>query len=95
MFADIVQARIAVLRNWLLEHDVTEIALSQRRSGFCAPSAECREALRHFPGRQLRVPKMPEDALKCLGIYDPLALARSDRAAAYCLRVVPGLLDRV
>jgi hypothetical protein len=74
MFGDTEQARLTVLRNWILENEVTEIEMTERQFWVFAqlqPIAE--KPWVTFMGRQLRVPNMPEDAQKCLGIYDPAA----------------------
>ena len=71
MFGDSEQARLGVLRNWILEHNVTEIEMSEKQFWTFAglqPVAE--KPWITFMGRQLRVPLMPEEAQKCLGIYD-------------------------
>ena len=71
MFGETEQARLGTLRNWVLENGVTEIEMSERQFWTFAqlqPVAE--KPWVTFMGRQLRVPKMPEDAQKCLGIYD-------------------------
>jgi hypothetical protein len=71
MLGDNEQARLTTLRNWLLDHEVTEIEMSERQFWTFAqlqPVAE--KPWVTFMGRQLRVPKMPEDAQRCLGIYD-------------------------
>ena len=73
MFSDSEQARLTTLRNWVLENDITEIEMSERQFWTFAqlqPVAE--KPWVTFMGRQLRVPKMPEDAQKCLGIYDKI-----------------------
>ena len=65
------QPRLSSLRNWVLDNGVTEIEMSERQFWIFAqlqPVAE--KPWVTFMGRQLRVPKMPEDAQKCLGIYD-------------------------
>ena len=71
MFGDTEQARMTTLRNWVLEQNVTEIEMSEKQFWTFAqlqPVAE--KPWVTFMGRQLRVPKMPEEAQKCLGIYD-------------------------
>lgn len=71
MFSDSEQARMSTLRNWVMENDVTVIEMSEKQFWTFAqlqPVAE--KPWVTFMGRQLRVPKMPEDAQKCLGIYD-------------------------
>ena len=71
MFADLEQARITTLRNWVLEQKVTEIEMTEKQFWTFAqlqPIAE--KPWVTFMGRHLRVPEMPEEAQKCLGIYD-------------------------
>jgi len=71
MFSETEQARLGTLRNWVLENEVTVIEMSEKQFWTFAqlqPVAE--KPWVTFMGRQLRVPKMPEDAQKCLGIYD-------------------------
>ena len=71
MFSDSEQARMTTLRNWVMENDVTVIEMSEKQFWTFAqlqPVAE--KPWVTFMGRHLRVPKMPEDAQKCLGIYD-------------------------
>jgi hypothetical protein len=72
MFSDPEQSRLVVLRNWILDLEVTEIEMSERQfwnSAQLQPIAE--KPWITFMGRPIRVPKMPEDAQKCLGIFDP------------------------
>jgi hypothetical protein len=69
MFAETEQARFGTLRNWVLENGVTEIEMTERQFWTFAqlqPVAE--KPWVTFMGRQVRVPNMPEDAQKCLGI---------------------------
>jgi hypothetical protein len=71
MFADIEQARITTLRNWVLEQKVTEIEMTEKQFWIFAqlqPVAE--KPWVTFMGRELRVPTMPEAAQKRLGIFD-------------------------
>jgi hypothetical protein len=75
MFGDADQARLTVLRNWVLDHGVTEIQMSERQFWTFAqlqPIAE--KPWVTFMGRRLRVPEMPEDAQKSLGIFDKLTV---------------------
>ena len=78
MFSDPEQSRLVVLRNWILDLEVTEIEMSERQflihwekyaGNPLQPVAE--KPWITFMGRPIRVPKMPEDAQKCLGIFDP------------------------
>lgn len=71
MLADAEQARLSLVRNWILEQRVTEIEMTERQFWNFAqlqPSAE--KPWTTFMGRSLRVPEMPEAAQKCLGIFD-------------------------
>jgi len=73
MFTDPEQSRLNLLRNWVLANDVTEIEMSELQFWTFAglqPVAE--KPWITFMGRQLRVPSMPEDAQKCLGIHGKL-----------------------
>ena len=71
MFSDAEQARFGVLRSWVLEQGVTEIEMTEKQFWTFAqlqPVAE--KPWVTFMGRNLRVPKMPEEVQKCLGIHD-------------------------
>ena len=71
MFKDPEQARLSALRNWVLDNEVTEIEMSERQFWTFAqlqPVAE--KTWITFMGRRIGVPNMPEDAQKCLGIFD-------------------------
>jgi hypothetical protein len=71
MFGESEQARLTMLRSWVLDHEVTEIEMSERqfwRFAELQPLAE--KPWTSFMGRPVRVPNMPEDAQKHLGIYD-------------------------
>jgi hypothetical protein len=65
------QPRLTTLRNWVLDHDVTEIEMSERQFwNFASLQPAAEKPWVTFMGRALRVPNMPEDAQKRLGIYD-------------------------
>ena len=71
MLADAEQARLSVVRNWVLEQLVTEIEMTERQFWIFAqlqPTAE--KPWTTFMGRPLRVPEMPSNAQTCLGISD-------------------------
>jgi hypothetical protein len=71
MFTESDQARVTTLRNWVLEHDVTEIEMTERQFwNFALLQPVAEKPWVTFMGRNLRVPKMPEAAQKCLGIFD-------------------------
>jgi hypothetical protein len=65
------QPRLTTLRNWVLDHKVTEIEMSERQFwNFALLQPVAEKPWVTFMGRELRVPNMPEDAQKRLGIYD-------------------------
>ena len=65
------QPRLTTLRNWVLEHEVTEIEMNERQFwNFAQLNSVAEKPWVTFMGRQLRVPNMPEDAQKSLRIYD-------------------------
>jgi hypothetical protein len=71
MFNDKDQPRMTTLRNWVLDHDVTEIEMSERQFwNFVQLQPVAEKPWMTFMGRQLRVPGMPEGAQKSLGIFD-------------------------
>jgi hypothetical protein len=71
MFTDNDQARLTTLRNWVLDNQVTEIEMSERQFwNFAQLQPVAEKPWVTFMGRQLRVPNMPEDAQKRLGIDD-------------------------
>ena len=71
MFNDKDQPRLTTLRNWVLDNQVTEIEMSERQFwNFAQLQPASEKPWRTFMGRQVRVPLMPEEAQKCLGIYD-------------------------
>jgi hypothetical protein len=70
MFADAEQSRLTILRNWVLEQQVTEIEMSERQFwNFAQLQPLAEKPWVTFMGRPVSVPNMPEDAQKCLGIY--------------------------
>jgi hypothetical protein len=70
MFAD-EQSRLSVLRSWVLEQDVTEIEMSERQFwNLAALQPPSEKPWVTFMGRQLRVPDMPADVQKRLGLHD-------------------------
>lgn len=63
MFADADQSRLSMLRNWVLDHDVTEIEMSQRQFwNFAQLQPLAEKPWITFMGRVLRVPNMPGSA---------------------------------
>jgi len=71
MFSDAEQSRLTMLRSWVLDHEVTEIEMSERQFwNFAQLQPLAEKPWITFMGRPVRVPNMPEDAQKCLGVYD-------------------------
>ncbi|MFZ0620856.1 MAG: hypothetical protein WAM76_02535 [Pseudolabrys sp.] len=74
MFGETDQPRLTALRNWVLENEVTEIEMSERQFwNFAQLQPVAEKPWVTFMGRQLRVPNMPADAQKRLGIDDKTA----------------------
>jgi hypothetical protein len=71
MFVNPDQCRFTVLRNWILDNGVTEIAMKEQQFWNLAalqPVAE--KPWTTFMGRPIFVPDMPENAQKCIGVFD-------------------------
>jgi hypothetical protein len=71
MFAERDQARLSSLNTRVLDNRVTEIVMKERQFwnfAFLQPPAE--KPWTTFMGRPVRVPDMPEDAQRHLGLYD-------------------------
>jgi hypothetical protein len=77
MFGDKEQPRLAMLRNWVLDHKVTEIEMNERQFwNFAQLQPPAEKPWITFMGRNLRVPEMPEAAQKSLGIFDEISPGR-------------------
>jgi hypothetical protein len=71
MFFDAEQSRMSILRNWVLEQNVTEIEMTERQFwNFAQLQPVAEKPWTTYMGRRLSVPQMPEEAQKCLGIFD-------------------------
>jgi hypothetical protein len=71
MFMDAEQSRLSTLRNWVLDHKVTQIEMNERQFWNFAhlqPAAE--KPWVTFMGRPVFVPGMPEGPQKWLGIFE-------------------------
>jgi hypothetical protein len=63
MFIDPEQSRLTQLRAWVLDHQVTEIEMSERQFWNLANlQPPAKKPWVTFMGRRLLVPNMPEDA---------------------------------
>ena len=59
------------LRNWVLDHQVTEIEMTERQFwNFVQLQPVAEKPWATYMGRALRVPDMPEEAQNRLGIFD-------------------------
>jgi hypothetical protein len=71
LFIDAEQSRLSMLRNWVLDNEVTEIEMTERQFwNFAHLQPVAEKPWVTFMGRVVRVPNMPEAAQKCLGIFD-------------------------
>jgi hypothetical protein len=71
LFTDAEQSRLSTLRNWILDNEVTEIEMTERQFwNFAQLQPLAEKPWVTFMGRSVRVPNMPDDAQKCLGISD-------------------------
>jgi len=71
MFIDVDQSRLPMLRNWVLDNEVTEIEMSERQFwNFAQLQPLAEKPWVTFMGRPINVPNMPADAQKCLGMFD-------------------------
>jgi hypothetical protein len=73
MFIDAEQSRLSMLRNWVLDNQVTEIEMNERQFwNFAHLQPVAEKPWVTYMGRQIFVPNMPHDAQKCLGIHQQL-----------------------
>jgi hypothetical protein len=73
LFIDAEQSRLSPLRNWVLDN-ITEIEMSERQFwNFAQLQPVAEKPWITVMGRLLRVPDMPADAQKGLGIDDQAA----------------------
>ena len=78
MFIDAEQSRLSMLRNWVLDNQVTEIEMNERQFwNFAHLQPVAEKPWVTYMGRQIFVPNMPHDAQKCLGIHQQLPGATS------------------
>jgi len=71
MFGETDQSRLTTLRNWVLDHQVTEIEMTERQFWkFVEFQPVAEKPWATFMGRQIRVPAMPETAQMNLGIFE-------------------------
>ena len=71
MFSDREQIRLSALNNWVLDHGVTEIVMTERQFWkFVTVQPLAEKPWTTFMGRTIRVPDMPEASQKHLGLFD-------------------------
>ena len=71
MFTDPERSRLTMLRSWVLDHDVSEIEMTERQFwNFAQLQPVAEKPWTTFMGRVIRVPDMPIEAQKQLGIFD-------------------------
>jgi hypothetical protein len=72
MFTEGDQARLTMLRAWVLDSGVTEIEMTERQFwNFAGLQPVAETPWKTFMGRQIAVPDMPEAAQRQLGIFRP------------------------
>jgi hypothetical protein len=71
MFTNPEQSRLTALRNWVLDNEVTQIAMNERQFwNFAGLQPVAEKPWTTFMGRSILVTDMPMDAQKCLGVFD-------------------------
>ena len=71
LFIDAEQSRLSTLRKWVLDNHITEIEMNERQFwNFAQLQPIAEKPWVSFMGRLLRVPDMPMDVQKHLGIDD-------------------------
>ncbi|MEA2905176.1 MAG: hypothetical protein QOI12_2563 [Alphaproteobacteria bacterium] len=71
MFSDREQVRLSALNNWVLDHGVTEIVMTERQFWkFATAQPIAEKPWTTYMGRTISVPDMPEASQKHLGLFD-------------------------
>ncbi len=71
MFAGKDSARLTLLQDWVLQHAVTEIEMTERQFwNFVSVQPLAEKPWTTFMGRMLHVSDMPTESQKCLGLFD-------------------------
>ncbi|MGA8611812.1 MAG: hypothetical protein WB760_08865 [Xanthobacteraceae bacterium] len=71
MFKDPEHSRLTMLRTWVLDNKVTEIEMNEQQFwNFSQLQPVAEKPWTTFMGRLIRVPDMPIEAQKFLGIFD-------------------------
>ena len=71
MFSDREQARLSALLNWVLDHGVTEIVMTERQFWkFVSAQPVAEKPWVTYMGRAISVPDMPESSQRSLGLFE-------------------------
>ena len=70
MFTNAEQSKLNVLRNWVLDNDVSQVAMERQFLNLAALQPLAEKPWTTFMGRPIYVSDMPVDAQKCLGVFD-------------------------
>ena len=71
MFSGREAPRLSSLNNWVLDHGVTEIVMTERQFWtFVTAQPLAEKPWTTFMGRAISVPDMPEASQKRLGLFD-------------------------
>ena len=71
MFTDPDRSSLTMLRGWVLDHGVSEIEMTEKQFwNFAQLQPVAEKPWTTFMGRLIRVPDMPVEAQKHLGIFD-------------------------
>jgi hypothetical protein len=71
MFVDPEKSRLTMLRGWVLDHQVTEIDMTERQFwNFAGLQPIAEKPWTTFMGRVINVLDMPPDAQKKLGLFN-------------------------
>ena len=71
MFAEQDQVRLSALQNWILDHGVTEIVMTERQFWkFVSVQPLAEKPWSTYMGRTISVPDMPEGSQKQLGLFE-------------------------
>lgn len=71
MFGERDQVRLSSLQNWVLDHAVTEIVMTERQFWkFVSVQPLAEKPWATYMGRAISVPDMPEGSQRHLGIFD-------------------------
>ena len=71
MLGDRDQVRLSMLQNWVLDHGITEIVMTERQFWkFVSAQPVAEKPWATFMGRVISVPDMPEASQRHLGLFD-------------------------